>query len=326
VFIRVYLWLQFCIAAIALAAAPPLAHAQTAWPSKPVRIVAPSAAGSAADNVARIVAPQLSERIGQPVVVEARPGAGTILGAEIVAKSPPDGHTLLVGLPGLAINPSIYKSLPYELKDFAPITQAVQQPNLVVVHPSLPVRTAKELIALAKARPGELAYASGGVGASSHLTIELFMLMSGTKMLHVPYKGPVPGLIDLVAGRVQLMATSTSTALPQVRNGRLRALGVTTAKRAAGLPDIPTVAETGLPGYESVTWFGFMAPAATPKEIVARLNKEIVAMLVQPDIKERFAREGAEVVAGTPEEFGAYVRAEAAKWAKVVKAAGIKPE
>jgi tripartite-type tricarboxylate transporter receptor subunit TctC len=292
-----------------------------------VRIVAPSASGSAADTVARMIAPLLSERIGQPVFVDTRPGAATILGTEAVAKSPPDGHTLLIGLPALTINPSIYKTLPYDgLRDFAAITQAVTQPNLFVVHPSLPVKSAKELIALAKARPGELVYASSGVGAGSHLTMELFMLLSGIRMLHVPYKGPTPGVIDLIAGRVSLMAASTTSSLPHVRSGRLRALGVSTATRAVSLPDIPTIAETGLPGYESAAWFGLMAPAGTPKEVIARLHKEIVAILRTPDIKERFARDGAEVVASSPDEFDAYIRAEGVKWAKVVKRAGIKPE
>jgi tripartite-type tricarboxylate transporter receptor subunit TctC len=305
----------------------PAAHAQASYPTRPVRIIAPSAAGGAADTVARIVAPLLAERIGQPVVVDTRPGAGTIVGTDAAAKSAPDGHTLLIGLPALAINPSIYQTLPYDgLRDFAAITQAVSQPNLFVVHPSLPAKSVKELIALARARPGELVYASSGVGASSHLTIELFLLMTGTRMLHVPYKGPGPGVIDLIAGRVTLAAPSTIATLPHVRSGRLRALAVTTAKRVAGLPDIPSVAEAGVPGYESVSWFGFVAPAGTPKDIVARLHREIVAILRTPEVSERFAREGTEVVAGSPEEFARYIGAEAVKWAKVVRSAGIKPE
>src|SRR5262245_33552070 len=302
-------------------------YAQTAYPLRPVRIVAPSASASAADPVARLIAPPLSERIGQQVYVDTRPGAATILGTEAVAKSPPDGHTLLIGLPALAINPSIYKSLPYDgLRDFATITHAVTQPNLFVVHPSLPVKSAKELIALAKARPGELTYGSAGVGAGSHLTIELFLLQSGTRMLHVPYKGPTPGVIDLIAGRVSLMATSTTSLLPHVRSGRLRAIGVSTATRSASLPDVPTIAESGLPGYESAAWFGLMAPAGTPREVIARLHKEIVAILRTPEMKERFAKDGADVVASSPEAFDAFIRAEAVKWAKVVKSAGIKPE
>ena len=302
------------------------AHAQ-GYPNRPVRIIAPSSGGSAADTIARVVAPPLAERIGQPVVVDTRPGASTILGTDAVAKAAPDGHTLLVALPALAINPSIHKTLPYDgLRDFAAITQALSQPNLLVVHPSLPAKSVKELIALARARPGELVYASSGVGAGSHLTVELFLLMTGTRMLHVPYKGPGPGVIDLIAGRVALAAPSTIASLPHVRSGRLRALAVTTAKRVTGLPDIPSVAEAGVPGYESVSWFGFVAPGGTPKDVIARLHKEIVAILRAPEVTERFAKEGTEVVANSPQEFERYIGAEAVKWAKVVKSAGIKPE
>ena len=316
------------LGAVVLAAGlQPLAHAQSNYPVRPVRIIAPSAVGGAADTLARVIAPPLAERLGQPVVVDSRAGAATVIGTEAVARSAPDGHTLLIGLPALAINPSIYRKLPYDaLRDFTPITQAISQPNLLVVHPSLPVKSVKELIALAKARPGDLVFASSGVGSSSHLTIELFLLMTGTRMLHVPYKGPSPGVIDLVAGRVSVMASSTISTLPQVRSGRLRALGVTTAKRAVGLPDIPSIAEAGVPGYESVSWFGLVAPAGTPKEVIARLHRETVAILHMPEIKERFARDGTEVVAGSPEEFDAHIRAETVKWAKVVKSADIQAE
>ncbi|OGA45173.1 MAG: hypothetical protein A3G25_20960 [Betaproteobacteria bacterium RIFCSPLOWO2_12_FULL_63_13] len=315
-----------CIIALAAGTAS-LAGAQAQYPSRPVRIIVPTSAGSAADTLARTLAPPLGERLGQPIVVENRAGAGTVIGAEAAARSTPDGHTLLVAVPALAINVSIYRKLPYDaLRDFAPITQAVSQPNLLAVHPSLPAKSVKELIALAKARPGELVFASAGVGASSHLTMELFLLMTGTRMLHVPYKGPGPGIIDLVAGRVSVMASSTVSTLPHVRNGRLRALGVTTARRALGSPDIPTVAEAGVPGYESVSWFGLVAPAATPKGVIARLHKEAVAILRTQEVRERFARDGTEVVAGAPDEFDAYIRAEIVKWAKVVKAAGIKAE
>jgi tripartite-type tricarboxylate transporter receptor subunit TctC len=303
------------------------AGAQDHYPVRPLRIIAPSAPAGAADTVARLIAQPLAERLGQPVTVEPRPGAGTVMGTEVAARAAPDGYTLLIGLPALAINPSIYKTLSYDaLRDFSPITQAVSQPNLLVVHPSLPARSVRELIALAKARPGELVYASSGVGASSHLTIELFLLMTGTRMLHVSYKGPGPGVIDLMAGRVSVMAPSTIATLPHVRSGRLRALGVTTAQRVSGLPDIPTIAEAGVPGYESVSWYGLLAPAGTPKDIIARLYKETVAILRTPEVKERFAKDGTEVVASSPRAFDAYIRAEMVKWAKVVKSAGIKAE
>jgi tripartite-type tricarboxylate transporter receptor subunit TctC len=315
----------------AVAAATMLASfaacAQTQYPVKPIRIVAPSGTGGAADVLARTIAPALSERLGQSVVVDTRPGAATIIGTEIVAKAPPDGHTLLIALPALTINPSIYKTLPYDAqKDFAPITQALSQSNLIVSHPSLPARNVKELIALAKSRPGDLVYGSSGIGAASHLTIELFMLMTGTRMLHVPYKGPGPALIDLIAGRLTLASASTIATLPHVRSGRLRAVGVTTAQRLPSEPDIPTIAEGGVPGFESVAWFGPAAPAGTPNDVIARLHKEIVAIITAPEVKERFAKDGGYVVASTPEEFDRFMRAETAKWAKVVQAAGIKPE
>jgi tripartite-type tricarboxylate transporter receptor subunit TctC len=303
------------------------AVAQGVYPTRPVRIIVPTSAGSAADTLARTLASPLAERLGQSVVVDIRAGGATVIGTEAVAKAAADGHTLLIGLPALAINPSLHRKLPYDaLRDFAPITRATSQPNLLVVHPSLPARSVKELVALAKARPGELAFASSGLGAASHLTMELFLLMTGTRMLHVPYKGPAPGVIDLMAGRVSVMSPSTVATLPHVRSGRLRALAVTTPERVAALPDFPTVAEAGVPGFESVSWFGLVAPAGTPKEVMSRLHQEAVAILHAPDVKERFARDGTEVIAGSPEEFGTYIRAEIVKWAKVVKSAGIKPE
>lgn len=317
-----------CFAAIlACGAAPVLAQAQGTFPTRPIRIVVPTSPGSAGDTFARALSQPLAERLGQSVVIDARPGGSTVIGTEIVARAPADGHTLLVALPGLVITPSILRTLPYDpLRDFAAITQGISQANLFVVHPSLPAKTTKELVALARVRPGELIYASSGVGAASHLTVELFLLMTGTRMLHVPYKGPGPGVIDLVAGRVVLMAASTIVTIPHVRTGRLRALAVSTPARVAALPDIPTIAESGVPGYESVSWFGLAAPAATPRDTIARLNRESVAILRTPAIQEQLAKDGAIVVASTAAEFDAYIRSEAVKWAKVVKAAGIKPE
>lgn len=317
-----------CLAAVlAWSAAPAVTHAQSTYPTRPIRIVVPTSPGSAGDTLARVLSQPLSERLGQPVVVDARPGGSTVIGTEIVARAAPDGHVLLLALPALAITPAIYKTLPYDpLRDFAAITQGTSQANLFVVHPSLPVRSAKDLIALAKARPGELVYASSGVGSSSQLTVELFLMMSGTRMLHVPYKGPGPGVIDLVAGRVVLMAASTVSSIAHVRSGRLRAIGVSTSTRVPSLPDIPTIAESGLRGYESVSWFGLAAPAATPKETIARLNRESVAILRAPAIQEQLAKDGSLVVAGSAAEFDAYIRSETVKWARVVKSAGIKAE
>ena len=298
-----------------------------AYPSRALRIVVPSSAGSGADFSARLIAQPLGERLGQQIVVENRAGAATMIGTEVVVKSPPDGYTVLLGVGTLATSPSMYKKVPYDAqRDLAPITQIATVANVLVVHPSLPVRSVKDLVALAKTRPGEIAFASSGTGTNPHLSMELFLFMTGTRMLHVPYKGPTPGMIDLLAGRVSAMSTSITASLPHVRAGRLRMLGVTTAKRAAAMPDVPTIAEGGVAGYEAVQWWGLLVPAATPAEIVARLHKDAVSVLTAPDIRERFVREGMDVVAGAPQEFAAYIRAETAKWTKIVKAAGIQPE
>jgi tripartite-type tricarboxylate transporter receptor subunit TctC len=317
------------VIAIAVAATVSLSWAgerEAQFPSKPLRIIAPSSPGSAADTLARVIAAPLSERLGQPVIVDNRAGAGSILGAALVAKASPDGHTLLIATPALAINPSVARGRAHDEQDLAAITLGIKQPNVLAVHPSLPARSIKELIALARGRPGELSYASAGVGSISQLTVELFLLMTHTRMLHVAYKGSPAGQIDLIAGRVALMGTSAIATLPHLRAGRLRALAVTTLARTAVLPEVPTVAEAGVPGYEAVGWFGVMAPARTPKEIIARLHQEIVGVLNQSDTRERFRSDGAEVIGNTPEQFARYITSEAAKWAKVVKAAGITPD
>jgi len=304
------------------------ALAQEAYPARAIRIIVPTAPGGPSDLGSRLIAEELIKRWGKPVVVETRPGAGTIIGSEMVAKATPDGYTLLMSPSTLATNPASYKKMPYNaLRDFAPITQALFVPNLVVIHPSLPAKSLKEFIALAKARPGEILYASAGHGTNPHLTIELLASMAAIRMLHVPYKGALPGIIDLLAGRVALTTSSSmATLVPHVRAGRMRALGVTTAARIPTLPDVPTIAEAGLPGYESVQWAGFLAPAGTPREIIAALNKEVVAILRAPEGRERLAKIGAEVVASSPEEFVAFIKAETVKWAQVAKAAGIVPE
>ncbi len=241
--------------------------------------------------------------------------------------APPDGHTLLMGLSTLATNPAAYKKMPYEaLRDFAPITQAVFTANLMIVHPSVPAKSVKELIALAKARPGEILYASSGHGTNPHLTIELFSTMAQIRMVHVPYKSSIPSLVDLLAGQVAIMTSPMPQSIPHVRTGRLRALGVTSASRVAAAPDIPAIAEGGLPGFESVQWYGLLAPARTPAEIIERLHKEVVAILRTPEARERFVSDGAGVVASSPHEFAAFIKAETVKWAKAAKAAGIIPE
>lgn len=309
------------------AAEAAIAQSQQAYPTRPVRLVVPSSPGGGTDITARIVAPKLGEYLGQQVVVENRSGAGTMIGGEVVARSAPDGYTLLMGISTLAINPAMYRKVPYDaLKDFAPISQVVSVPNILVTHPSLPVKSVKELIVFAKARPGQINFASAGVGTNPHLSMELFLSMAGLKMVHVPYKGSGQGIVDLVAGHVSVMTPSTLTGLPHIKAGRLRGLGVTSAKRAARAPDIPTIAEAGLPGYEAVQWFGALAPAGTPREIINRVHGEIAKLLQVAEIRERLLSDGAEPVGSSPQEFAAFIRAETVKWAKVVKAAGIKPE
>ncbi len=315
------------ICAALIAAAAGSVFAQTSYPNRPVRMVVPSSAGGGTDIIARIITPKLSERLGQQVIVDNRPGAGTMIGGEVVAKSPPDGYTLLMGISTLAINPAIYKKVPYDAqRDFAPITQTVSAPNILVVHPSLPVKSVKELIAFARAHPGQLNFASAGAGTNPHLTMELFLSMAKLQMVHIPYKGSAPAIIDMLAGHVAVMTATILTGMPHVRSSRLRALGVTSAIRIAAAPEIPTIAEAALPGYEAVQWYGLLAPAQTPKDIIARLHGEMARILHLPDVKERFAGDGAEPVGNTPEEFGRYIRTETEKWAKVAREAGIRPE
>ena len=318
--------LHLGLAALGIIAAA-AANAQTPYPAKPVRMVVPSSAGGGTDIIARIVAPRLSERLGQQVVIDNRPGAGTMIGNELVARAPGDGYTLLMGLSTLATNPIIHKKVTYNaLTDFAPITLVMSAPNVLVVHPSLPVKTVKELIAFAKARPGQINYGSAGLGTNPHLCMELFLSMAGLKMVHIPYKGSAPAMIDLISGQVVTMTATMLTGMPHIRTGRLRPLGITGPRRNAALPDLPTVAEAGVPGYEAVQWYGALAPATTPKDIVARLHRDMVAVLQTAEMKERFAADGGDAVGNSSEEFARFIRSELEKWARVAKAAGIKPE
>lgn len=307
-----------------VAGAPNFVAAQT-WPTKPIRVVAPSTPGDAPDVIARLVSERLSHALGQPVVVENRPGAGGVVGSEVVAKAPPDGYTLIMGNAGShGINAAVYTKLPYDiLKDFAPVSQIAIAPNILVINPELPVKTLPEFIAYVKAHPGKLAYASGGNGSSAHMSMELLKSMAGLDMIHVPYKGSTPALTDLIGGQVQAMIVNMPPALPHVKAGKLRALGVTTQTRSPSAPDLAPIAQT-LPGYETVAWFGVLAPAGTPKEIVNRLSTELATISRSSDMRERLAAMGAEAVGGTPDEFGAVMVRDIAKWTALAKSVGIK--
>ena len=302
--------------------------AQTAsYPTKPVRFIVPSAVGGGTDIIARAIALKLGESLGQQYLVDNRPGAGQMIGIELAAKSPADGYTILMAASTLAINPIMYKKVPYDpVRDFAPITQAATLPNVLVVHPSLPVKSVAELIAYAKAHPGQLNFASAGIGTSPQMSIELLKSMAGIDMVHIPYKGTSPGVVDLLAGQVLVMAPNLLTALPHIKSGKLRALAVTSVRRSVALPDVPTVAEAGLPGYDSTQWYGVLAPAGTQREIVARLHDEIARALRDAEVGKRLAADGAEPVGSSPEEFAAFIKSESEKWAQVAKAAGIQPE
>lgn len=296
------------------------------FPSKPIRMVVPFGAGSNSDVLARTVAVRMAETWGQQVVVDNRPGAGGNIGTNLVAKAPADGYTIVLGAASvLAINQSLYSQMPYDpLTELIAITNMVKTTNVLVVTPSLPAKSVKELIAYGKANPVKLTYASAGAGGTIHLSAELFKSMAGINMEHIAYKASPLAHIDMISGQVQVMFDAMPTALPQVKANRLRALAVTTAKRSPQLPDAPTVAEAALPGYEAAGWFGYAAPARTPKEIVDKLNKEIVRILALPEVKERLIAQGADPVGDTPEQFAQYIRAEAAKWGRVIKALNLK--
>ena len=301
------------------------AYAQ-AYPTKPIRFVVPYPPGGPLDTVARLLGAKVGEAMGQPVVVDNKPGAGGNIGADIVAKSPPDGHTILMGAVAThAINPTLYKSIPYDaVKDFVPVTQVASTPNVLVVNPSVPANNVREFIAYARANPGKLNFGSGSTGSAGHLAGELFKSMAGVEMAHIPYKGAAPAMQDLVAGQIQLMFDNLASSLGQVRAGKVKALAVTTAKKAALAPELPTIAESGLPGFDISTWFGIFAPAGTPKAAIDRLHAEFTKALAAPDVREKMPNLGAEPVGSSPEAFAAYIRSEADKYAKVIKASGAK--
>ncbi len=323
---RMHACLLACaVAVVGMPSVPALAQP---YPSKPVRIVVAFPPGGATDIVARMIGQKMSENTGQQAIVDNRGGANGIVGTELAAKAAPDGYTLFVGTMGnLAANTTLYaKKLPFDIaRDFAPITQLVNVSFMLIVHPSFPARSVKELIAIAKARPGQINYSSSGAGGAPHLSAELFNMMAGTRMTHIPYKGSGPSYTDLLAGQVQLTFDSVVQGLQYVKAGRLRALAVLGSKRSRLLPDVPTVAET-LPGYEVTNWFGMVTPAATPADIRARIHDEVVKVLRTPDMAERLLSQGAEPVGSTPEQFGRFMKAETIKWAKVIREAHIQAE
>ena len=311
---------------VLLGIAAPDVRAQS-YPARAIRLVVPSSPGGGSDIVGRILAQKLSEQMGQQVVVDNRAGAGTVIGNDAVAKSAPDGYTLLLGLSTLAINPSMFAKLPYDaLRDFAPISQAVSSPNILTVHPSVPAKTVKEFIALAKSKPGSITFGSAGQGTSPHLSGELLKVLARIDIVHVPFKGSGQSVISLLAGEISANFASLPTAIPYIKAGRLRGLGVTTLKRAQALSDVPSIAEAGVPGYEATQWFGLLAPAGTPRAIIDRLYQESSRAVRSASVKERMVAEGLEVVGGTPEEFASYIKSETDKWTQVIKAAGIKPQ
>lgn len=312
---------------VALALVTPLAHGQD-YPAKPIRFIVPFPPGGGNDTVARLVAQKLTLALRQQVLVDNRPGAGGLIGAEVAARSPGDGYTMfLAGVATHGILPNLRKKLSYDpLKDFEAVSLIASAPLLVVVHPSLPVRNVKDLIAIAKAKPGQVNYASNGAGGSSHLAVELFQMMAGVKLVHVPYKGLAPALSDLLSGEVQVMFSSAVAMMPQVKAGRLRAIAMTGARRSPAIPNIPTVAESGLPGYETGSWYGVVVPAGTPRAAVDRLSREIQAIVKSPEFTSKLNEEAVIAVGSTPEAFERHIRSELARWAKVIKSAKIELE
>ncbi len=307
-----------------ITASPAAAHN---YPAKPVRIIVPQSAGGSTDFAARAVAQKLAEAMKENFIVDNRPGAGSINGTEAVAKAPADGHTLLMVAASFTINPALHKQLPFDpVRDFAAISQVAGLPHLLVVHPSMPVTTVKELVAVAKAKPGDINYASSGIATSTHLAAELFMYMTGTRMTNIPYKGGAPAMVAMLAGECQVNFATISTALPQVRNQKLRALAVTSARRSVAAPEFSTVAEAGVPGYEHNSWIGMLGPSKMPLAVVDRLNSEIARIVRLQEVRTLLLREGLESIGGSSSEFDGIVKAEVAKWLKLAKVAGIRPQ
>ena len=306
---------------------PPTAHAQN-WPARTIRFIAPFPPGGGTDLNARMIAPRLSIALGQQVIVENRPGAGGMLGTELVAKSPPDGYNMVIATIGpISINPSLYSKMPYDpVKDLAPVAYTGEVPNGLVVHPALPVKTVKELIALARQRPHELNFGSSGNGAGDHLAGEMLKVMAGIHMTHVPYKGGAPAMVDLLAGNIQLIFATLATGIPYIKSGKARALAMAAPTRFALLPDVPTVAEAGVPGFSVINWAGLFMAAGTPRPVIDRMNSEVQKILAAPEVKQKLLEMGLVAGSNTPEQFASFIQAETVKWAKIIKQANIKIE
>jgi len=319
---------RICAVAFAAVCAPaPGASAAAEFPSKPLRIIVPFPPGGFNDQLARTLGQKFTERWRQPVVVDNRAGGSTLVGTDLAAKAPPDGHTLLMVSFAFAVNPSLHARLPYDtLRDFAPVVLAAGTSNFLVVNRDLPVKSVRELIRAAKARPGTMDYASGGNGTSPHLCMELLKSMAGIDLVHVAYKGSAPAVTDLIGGQVQVAFDNAPNVLPHVKAGKLRALAVSTAARSPLAPELPTIAESGVPGFDVEVWFGIVAPAGTPRDVVAQLNAEINRALALPEVRRRFAEQGVRTIGGTPEQFGAYLHGQIARWAKVVRDTGVRIE
>jgi tripartite-type tricarboxylate transporter receptor subunit TctC len=323
-----HVWAFVCAAAVAASVAAGAEAADSTYPQRPIRLIIPQSPGGASDTVGRVVAQKLAERLGQQVVADNRPGATGNVGAEIVKNAAPDGYTMLLTAPNLVTSPSLYARTGFDpVADFAPVSQTTMSPNVFIVNPSFPARSMKELIEVAKGKPGQIDFSSSGTASTQHLAGELLNILAGVQLVHIPYKGGGPALLDLMAGRVPVMVSTLPAAIPQIKAGKVRALAVTSNKRSAAVPELPTVAEAAaLAGYEASTWQGFVFPAATPRAVVQRMADETIKVVAMKDVQDRLRDQGYEPVGSTPPQFAAYIKSELAKWTKVIKSAGIKGE
>jgi tripartite-type tricarboxylate transporter receptor subunit TctC len=318
--------IRWLLALLAIAGIANASHAQQ-YPTRPIRYISPYPAGGGNDTLLRIIGEKLGDQLGQRIIVDNRPGANTIVGTELLVKSPPDGYTFILLPNSLATNPSFYPKLPYDtMKDVAPVGQIAQSPQMIVAHPSVPSKTLKELLALARAKPGVLSYGTSGNGSTGHLAGILLSMMTGVQLTHVPYKGTAPAVNELVGGHIPLMVSSMIATLPHVRSGKLRIIALTTAKRSQAIPEVPTIAESGVPGYDATLWYGILAPARTPEAIIKRMSAELAATLKNPDVVEKLSSQAVEPHHTSPDQFAALIRTELEKWSKVIRASGVKAD